>query len=213
MSRSYVVGSLLISLLAVPSVSTAGLMDYVHALSGPRIIGVIPVHCKLYFREGGSQCKVLDDVWKGKRVLLALEPRPFSNGELRVALETIGYFSTGNEAEGQEYGAFKVQMVSFDPIVEIGSISYKRVSLYHGVGASLNWLFVNDDVTNFGNKGYKIRLVGVTFPLPRLPELDVNVNLRIYPDGFGRDQFGFGLPVSGDRPSERVWGFSWGFAW
>lgn len=215
MSRSHLgtAGIVFIALLAFPRASSAGLMDYIHEMSGPQMIGGIVLHCKIYF-DGTPPCKILDDIWKGTRAVRNLETREFLNGDLRLAVETIIYTSTGTNSDGSNYLAGRVAMVAVDPMLEVGTFRYKDFKFYHGVGASLNRLFVND-VSDFGNKGLKIRPVAFTFPMPGRPdvELDVALNLRWYPDGFGSDQFGFGPRVNGDRPSEWLVGFSWGFAW
>jgi hypothetical protein len=212
MSRSYFVGVVMIALLAFPHVSSAGLMDYIHAMSGPQMIGGI-VHCKIYFDGPRPQCKILDDLLKGKDAIRRLDDDHFGPGEWRISVETIAYLATGKNADGNDYRRFDVQMVAVDPMFEVRSGNYNDLRFYHGVGASLNRLFVNDR-SDFGNIGVKIRPVAFTFPSGfQGVDLDIAINVRWYPDGFGSDQFGFGPLLTGDRPNERVYGFSWGFAW
>jgi hypothetical protein len=211
-SRLRAAGFVLVALLAFPRPGNAGLIDFIWGMSGPQVIGVIALNCKVYFDGAGSRCKVIDDVWRGKRAILAVVPEPFLDGRLRFEFETILFSSTGVNADnGDEYGPGQINMLALDPMVEIGSRRYKRLLFYHGVGAAINRVFVKDDLSDFWKAGVKIRPVAFTIDMN--PELDFAINLRFYPKGFGRDQFGFGSAPAGDRPSEWVYGGSFGFAW
>ena len=68
---------------------------------------------------------------------------------------------------------------------------------------SSHFLF-GPDFRRFTNAGFKLRPIGVEIG----DHWEVALNFRLYPDGFGADQFGFGPSPEGDRPFEYTWGFT-----
>ena len=58
MSRSHLgtAGLVFIALLAFPRASSAGLMDYIHEMSGPKMYGLRMVACEVYLTGGGRGC-------------------------------------------------------------------------------------------------------------------------------------------------------------
>jgi hypothetical protein len=77
--------------------------------------------------------------------------------------------------------------------------------MFHGVGATA-LMIASADFPRTANLGYKFRLGGVEWD----NGWSVGVNLRVFPDGFGDDEFGVGPPPTQDRPYERSIGVSVG---
>jgi hypothetical protein len=214
MSRSHLraAGIVLVVLLAFPRSGSANIIDVIWGMSGPQVFGFVVLHCKIYFDGTKPSCKEIDGLLKGKDVFLNFEPKEFTAGKLRVAVETIYFFSTGKNSENRdEYRPFRINMVAGEPMLEISSGKIKRFGFYHGLfGVSADRLLVKG-ASDFWKFGFKFRPIGIT--VATNPEIDFGFNVRLYPDGFGRDQFGFGSAPNGDRPREWLYGGFFGLAW
>jgi hypothetical protein len=188
-------------LLVEPKTAHAGLIDFIWDMSGPQMVGAV-LRCRVPLGGGTTQCEFVEkkvgiqsgqtDVMKG--------PRAWFNVEGAV------YTSTGKNESDIDFRAFRTHMLAFDPVVEYAWVSNDRVRLFTGAGATLQFLF-GDRFRRFGKAGFKVRPVGVELG----DHVELAFNVRLYPDGFGADQFGFGLPPTGDRPFERTFGFTAGY--
>jgi hypothetical protein len=197
----------LLVLLALPGVASANIIDYIWEMSGAQEIGAVVLDYKYELGSGRNR-----EVEFFGRVLTGNPATQFAESRTRLRLEFAAYVSTGHNTEGLNYKKFQAQMLAFEPILEVNSLDWRSFKFYHGVaGFSLDWLG-GPDIKTFGKIGFKFRPVGVLFYKRRV---DVAWNVRVYPDGFGNDQFGFGgLPPSGDRKSEVIWrGVSGGYSW
>lgn len=186
----------LLALLAVPSQGSANIIDLIWEMSGPTSVGYVP-YCKIALTGEVTECAL---GWLVKRS--TREPRTW------LSIEGGIYVSTGKNADRTDYRAGGTWILAFEPLLEARSGSRKGFTFHHGMGLAYNFLF-GGDFRRFNNAGLKLRPVGVIFHTRRL-RWDVAYNLRLYPDGFTPDEFGFGLRMDGDRTFERVHGFSVG---
>ncbi len=129
-----------------------------------------------------------------------------SESRVWVNLEGSVHFSTGKNEGDTDYRAFRTYMASFEPLIEVTSGSSGRVRFFHGAGLASHFL-AGPDFRRFTNAGYKVRPVGVEIG----DRWEFAFNFRLYPDGFGADQFGFGPSPSGDRAFEYTWGIVGGY--
>jgi hypothetical protein len=179
----------------------AGLIDIIWDMSGPQMVGLV-LRCRVPLDGGATKCDLVEkkvgiqagqtDVMKG--------PRVWFNVEGAV------YTSTGKNEGNTNYRAFRTHMLGFDPVAEYAWVSNDRVRVFSGAGATLQFL-VGDGFNRFGKAGFKVRPIGVEIG----DRVELAFNVRLYPDGFGADQFGFGPPPTGDRPFERTFGFTAGY--
>lgn len=186
-------------LLLRPTDAQAGLMDFIWDMSGPQMIGGV-LRCRVPVGGGTTKCTAVGFPVFGVKKLqsdVMTERRTWAN------LEGGVYTSTGKNDGNTNYRAFRTEMLSFDPMIEFASVSNKKVRIFHGAGGTFQFLF-GPDFRAFGNAGFKVRVFGAE--IGDLWELAFNV--RLYPDGFGADQFGFGPSPPGDRPFERTVGAS-----
>lgn len=187
-------------LLGTAATAHAGLLDLIWDMSGPQMIGGV-FRCRVPVGGGTTKCTAVGypvfGVEKGRTDVMT-ERRAWLN------LESAFYTSTGKNDGDTDYRAWRTEMLAFDPLIEIASVSNERVRVFHGAGGTFQYLFGPDVPTAFGNAGFKLRLVGVEVG----PEWEFAFNVRLYPDGFGADQFGFGPPPIGDRPFEHTVGGS-----
>ena len=172
-------------LLGFPRAGSAGFWEVIIEMSGPQMVGV-PVECRIGLSGGATfeYCKWLWDTFN-----LAGRGR---NEETRLWLTLEGgpYFATGVGANGDLYNPLDVYMLTFDPLLEVRSLGgTQKRALYHGAGFTTNFLF-GDNFKRFGNAGFKVRPVGVVFPIGGRASLDLSLTLRIYPTEFTPADFG-----------------------
>jgi hypothetical protein len=199
-----------LALLAFPRTGSAGIGEIILEMSGPQMIGFggeckfdLARHMKL------ENCKV----FPGMKVAGESGANP---AKYRLATESALYFSTGVGKHGDVYDKGEVLMLGVDPIVEARLVGDERLGIYVGAGATLNFILDKDDVpatvdAKVFNGGFKLRPFALSLPLPRGTRLDVEVNLRFYPDEFTPADFGHPeLPPAG-RDVEVVKGLSLAF--
>jgi hypothetical protein len=200
----------LLVLLALPGAAYADIIDYIWEMSGAQEIGAVVLDGKIEL--GNSNNKELEFFGQ---VLKGNPTTQFAESRTRLRIEFAAYVSTGHNTGGLDYRKFQAQMLAVEPILEVKSLEYGWLKLYQGVaGLSLDWLG-GPNIKSFGKIGFKFRPVGVIIKHHGRDRFEVAWNVRVYPDGFGNDQFGFGgLPPSGDRKSEVIWGgVSGGIIW
>jgi len=202
-------GIILATLLAFPGIARASIIDVIWRMSGPQLVGAV-LHCEYdpQFKGGSgetrNECRILDKKFAG-----TLQDR-----DMRfwwVSLDTGAYTSTGKDAEGHDYEAFKNNMVAFEPMLELGYKVGTHVRLHHGVAGLSYGVLFGPEFGTFDKAGLKFRPIGVTVNR----KFNISYTLRVYPNGFTADQFGFGdpLPEGTNREAEAVHGFSVGFIW
>ena len=187
MSRSHLgtAGLVFIALLAFPRASSAGLMDYIHEMSGPQMGSFLLVDCEYSLRDQNRSCYVYDH-----RVSGDTNVRQGSN--LWFTLAGGAYTSTWKDSKTGEYGWFENYMIAFEPMLFAGSSSRSR----HGIGLTYNFLF-GERFGRFNNLGVKI----VPFSIPLGPG-NLVITARYYPDRFTTADFD-AKPRAPEQPSKR----------
>jgi len=193
-----------LALFAFPREGSAHFMDFIWEMSGPQMIGVV-VGCEYDLQRKTTECRALDK--KLGRPGTGSSERP----KLWVALDSAAYFSTGKDSGSLEFDWFGTGMLAFEPLLTVRSYGDggEGLSVHHGlIGLSYDFLF-GKDFSRFDKVGLKFTPIGVTYK-----GVTASFNLRVYPNGFTPDEFGFG-PRQHDlsRPSETVIGFSVGRRW
>jgi len=171
--------------------SRAGVLDYIWDTSGPQFIGKV-FRCRHELKfEGAQKC----DPLFGRPVTapdvpawLTIEPAVY------VSLWKNSETDAGSDVE---FRLFRAAAFGFDPMLEIRSARGNGWTMYHGVGATA-LVMAGQNIARTGNLGYKARLLGVEWN----NGASLAFNLRLFPDGFGADEFGVTPPGPGDRPFE-----------
>lgn len=192
---------LVVALLAFPRAGSAGMGEVILGMSGPQLIGYPLIQCRVVLDSTARSCEVSGRTFAGR----------WAQSKIRLTLEGGPYFSTGKDAEGQDYQFFKIGMLAFDPMLEIESwrsTSENRFAVYHGVlGVSYNLLF-GSGFDSFTNVALKVRPIGVMFPAGKRFRVEVEYNLRLYPNAFSADEFGKVPLVPASTTGEAVHSFS-----
>lgn len=211
--RLAICGAVMIATFAFPGYARAGLADIIWEMSGPQMIGVL-VRCRVPLHEGATQC--------GVQLPLNPEPKAAANGQparevVWLALEGGAYVSTGHNSGGNDYKFGHIGMLTFEPMIEFGfagdiARAYEKDSeigaVYGGIGPMINRFLVKGPAESFTKYGIKLRPIAIAFSGWAL-----EYNIRIYPEGFTPDQFGFGPPRDFDRPFEAVQSISVSVPW
>ena len=184
-------------LLTLPRAGSAGLIEIIAEMSGPKMYGH-SYECRLRLDGTWDSCKASTFV---QNMFVTLDQ---PGRDMWLSLGGGYYYSADKTVNGNDYGFGDVQMATFDPILEIESKSWPvdysdlTFQLYHGVlGATLDVIFVQGETPTFFNAGLKLRPIGVVVPIPGLPgklkrklAFDYSFDLRIYPDRFTAEDFG-----------------------
>ena len=178
--------------------ASAGIIDIIFEMSGPQMIGK-GARCRVSAMGGVTRCDLFG-IPRGTS-----DPDIMTDKRWWVNLEGAFYTSTGKNEGNTDYEAFRTFMLSFEPLVEVASKNYGTVRVFHGIGLASHFLF-GPDFDSFTNAGYKLRPIAVEIG----NRWELALNVRLYPNGFGADQFGFGPSPPGDRPFEHTWGFTVG---
>jgi hypothetical protein len=197
--------AVLFATLVFPRQAHAGLGDIIWEMSGPQLVGAI-VRCRMPFGGGAAECGVT-----------ALDAKSANVEKVWYAIEGGGYVSTGHNSRGTNYRFGRIGMFAFEPMLEFrldGDISqaYERNSgkgaVYVGVGPMVNHFIVKGPTPAFTKYGVKLRPIAIAFSGWAL-----EYNIRVYPDEFTPDLFGFGPPTTGNRPFEAVQSISVSVPW
>ena len=203
MFRALLVTAVTAGMLAGSAIEArAGLLDYIWDTSGPPYLGWV-FRCRAVPKiRGDQQC---DKIFGGL-------PEKSLDSPFWVSLESgiyLQFFKDGKDNDGEPipFGIGHGVAFSFEPIVEFRGLHAKdgKWKMYHGAGASA-LVLASTDFHRVGNLGYKVRLVGY-----ERGRWSASFNIRIFPDGFGADEFGAGAPPVGDRSTEVAAGFAIGF--
>jgi len=193
-----------LALFAFPREGSAHFMDFIWEMSGPRMIGVV-VGCDYDLQRKTTECRALGKVL-GRRGADSPE-RP----KIWLVLDAAAYTSTGRDSGSFQFDWFETYMLAFEPMLTVRSYGDggEGFSLHHGlIGVSYDFLF-GSNFSRFDKVGLKFQPIGFTFRGFKL-----SYNLRVYPNGFTADEFGFGPRLHDlSRPHETVHGFSLGYRW
>jgi hypothetical protein len=173
------------------------------------MVGVI-IRCRIPLNGATKQCHV-----KLSAREKAAREAASGNRETEpvwLALEGGAYVSTGHNAGGIDYKFGRIGMFAFEPMLEFryaGDIVAAQVNpapktegkgaVYGGVGPMINSFIVRGSTPAFAKYGVKFRPIAIAFA-----GWGVEYNIRLYPDGFTPDQFGFGPRMKFNRPFEAV---------
>jgi len=197
--RLFLAASVVLAVLAFPRLGSAGIGELIIEMSGPQMYGFL-ADCRIAISGTFEQCKAVSVPFAG----------PGISSATRVWLSFEGGFYISTAAKG--FGHGNVRMLAFDPMLEIQTISKPRFAMYHGVmGASFNYLAVGENtagvnVPNFANAAFKLRPIGVVFPVGGRWRLEVEYNFRLYPNRFRPEQFGKAPDPAQKTTSEVVHG-------
>jgi hypothetical protein len=185
------------ALLGVPRPSNAGLLELIWEMSGPQMIGS-GASCLYTFGLQKVECRL-----GGVFLKAASDPEINLHGPFLV-LGGSALVSTSKDSDTQEYGWFDANMVAFEP----GVLVFSKVStsselrIAHGTGVTWGLLF-GENFRRFDKFGFSIIPIEVSYK-----KFIVAAKIRIYPNGFTDDEFGFGPRLDFDRPAETTYGFS-----
>jgi hypothetical protein len=193
---------LLVALLAVPRPSEGGLIEFIWELSGPQMLG-LGAGCAFDLAEEEFD-------WRFCRATLPLRTLRTTGDKTRPLLFLGGEyaFSTWKNAGDVDYALFKIHRLAFTP-----ELSYELVrgtptcpGIYAGAG--ITWeRFFGADFKPFDKFGLTL----TPLELILRQKYSVAIKIRVYPNGFTPDEFGFGPRLDYDRPTEVAFGaaFSW----
>ena len=115
--------------------------------------------------------------------------------------------STSKDSDTQQYGWFDANMVAFEPGVLVFSKASDSSELRVAHGTGMTWgLLFGDNFRRFDKFGFSIIPIEVSYK-----KFIVAAKIRIYPNGFTDDEFGFGPRLDFDRPAETTYGFSFSY--
>jgi len=184
--RAAVIGLALVTMMGLPHAGSAGVLDVIWELSGPRMIGV-GLYCR--FTLDGKSVSCLPAKQEEALLEQARRHRPW------IATEGTFYFSIPKN--GFDYG--DAYMIAAEPSLEVPwPVKVDKWLVYSGAGITYDGLF-GPAFFAFDNFGYKVRAIGF-----QRKGWGLSYNLRFYPDDFGRDLFNRAPPFTGNRPSEVV---------
>ena len=109
--RLWMVASVFALMLLGPRVAEAGIGEFIWEMSGPQMVGG-GVQCKFHLTGGLDICYVSFPL--PAPLIAADAPKP----RFRVSLDGGVYVSTGKNAGGVDYEAWKTWMLAFDPMIE-----------------------------------------------------------------------------------------------
>jgi len=190
-------------LLGVPRVGEAGLVEFIWKMSGPQFLGP------------GFGCTfngklVLQDCQAATAVFTIERERRRTDLRYRGPLIFIGselQFSTGlNGSDGTDYKLFQLWRAAFTPGVSFWAFNVKGVPVYAGAGVSWDLLF-GKDFSAFDKFAITVTPAEVLFR----ERHSVAFKLRIYPNAYTSDEFGFGPRRDYDRPVETAIGFAYSY--
>lgn len=200
--RTVCAGMFAFALLGTPRLVHAGLVEFIWKMSGPQFIGA-GYGCSFDFKLVRQDCRVTTvfaaEEERKRRDRPVREPYFFAGGELQ--------FSTGrNDSDGSDYKAFQLWRAALTPSVSFYAFDAGKVPIYAGAGVSWDLLF-GKDFRRFD----KFAITVTPAEAVIRENHAVAFKLRIYPNAYTSDEFGFGPRQDYDRPTEVAWGFSYSY--
>ncbi len=194
--RIAVLGVFLFAVLGVPRTGHAAWFEFIWEMSGPRMIGA-GLSCSYSLKLQRQECE-----W------VKQNPGHETTGSRGpfIVLRGAYMFSTDHDSKTQNYDWFDAQMVAVEPELtfrsKVGTPGGFRIS--HGAGISYDVLF-GSDFSTFDKFGFTITPVELSYKC-----VSIAARIRVYPNGFTDDEFGFGPRVNFNRPAEATYGFGLG---
>jgi hypothetical protein len=185
------IGLALLMLVGLPRAGSAGVLDIIWELSGPRMVGY-GLYCR--FTLDGKSVSCLPGRQEQALLAQAENHRPW--------IATEGYFYFSIPKNGFSNG--DVYMLALEPSVEIPLTKYGDTLFYSGAGITYDGLF-GPAFFAFDNFGYKVRPIAF-----QRKGWGVAYNIRFYPNDFAHDLFNPAVSASvpSDRPKEIIHTFS-----
>ncbi len=170
------------AILTAPDSAGAGIIDFIHEMSGPTMIGV-PIGCDFAIDSNVHQCRISEKHLSGDY--------DFRKSETRRLWLSIGggvYTSWGNNSTMRKFEKGKIWLFAYEPMVHLRSYQTpgtRTVAIEHGVLGLSYFLLKGTDFKRFDNVGLKLIPVEV-----RYKQFSVGYTMRIFPNGFTAEQFG-----------------------
>ena len=195
-------GIFVFALLGVPRVASAGLIEFIWKMSGPQFIGA-GFGCT-YDRDFVRQnCRL-------GTAALAIERQRDQDREFRGPYYFLGgelQFSTGrNDEDGSDYKVGQIWRGALTPSVSYRALQARNVPIYIGAGLSWDLLF-GKDFSAFDKFAIAVTPAEAIFGEKHA----LAFKLRIYPNAYTSDEFGFGPRQDYNRPWEVAWGVSYSY--
>jgi hypothetical protein len=219
MSRQRVGAIVFFVAIMCPRPSSADILDVLWKMSGTQQVSLFPLEVRIPL-QGEQKRKdtsvVIYDYAAFKLEDPPADPKVAADRKLLaerlaerlwLAINVTAYTSTGTNSSGNDYRFGRTHLLAIEPLVEHAFPRNRH--LYYGLGASYQRVF-GPDIQAFDKFAFKIRPIGVQAG----KFFDLALNVRVYPNGYTSDEFGFGTRQQDmNRPAEVVWGFSYGFSW
>ena len=215
--RTACAGFLVFALLGMPRAGEARLIEFIWKMSGPQFLGggggctfdtkLVRQNCKL----GTAAFKIQEERDRRKRANLTEQrfrgPFIFIGGELQ--------FSTGlngpdgpDGTEGPDYKVGQIWRAAMTPALSFWAFDVRETPIYVGAGVSWDLLFGKD----FGAfDKFAITLTPAEALLGKSKKHSLALKLRIYPNAYTPDEFGFGPRQDYNRPVETAFGFAYSY--
>ena len=185
--------------LALPSVVKAGIIDFIWEMNGPQMIGFL-TNCEFDLHDDRHECRLVD------KIHLSGDRQFREQRRLWLTLTGGVYFSTGKDSDTNEFEFGNVQMLAYEPTLDLRSLQSRDWKIDHGVMGVSYFYLIGSNFKNYDNIGLKLVPIAVTYK-----RFNIAYNFRIFPNGFTSEQFG-GEPESvADKRSELVHGISFGY--
>lgn len=203
--RTTCAGFFVVALLGMPRVGEAGLVEFIWKMSGPQFLG-LGAGCTYDTNFVLQNCKV-------GTAAFALQRERAQRGErFRGPFFFVGsevQFSTGwNGSDGTPYEAFQLWRAAFTPGVSYWAFDVGGRPVYVGAGVSWDLLF-GKDFRAFDKFAFTLTPAEVL--LGRREKHSLALKLRIYPNAYTPDEFGFGPRRDYNRPTEVAFGFAYSY--
>jgi hypothetical protein len=195
-------GIFVFALVGLPHVAHAGLIEFIWKMSGPQFIGAgfgctydrnfVRQDCRLGTAAFAiERQRAQDQIARGSYLFLGSELQ----------------FSTGlNDADGSDYRVGQIWRAAVTPGVSYRAFQARDVPIYIGAGLSWDVLF-GKDFSAFDKFAISVTPAEAIFRQKHA----LAFKLRIYPNAYTSDEFGFGPRQDYNRPMEVAWGFSYSY--
>jgi hypothetical protein len=209
--RTACAGFFVMALLGMPRPGEAGLIEFIWKMSGPQFLG-LGAGCTFDTKLVRQNCKLGTAAFKlqqerDRRRFANLREQTFRGPFIFVGGEL--QFSTGlNDADGTDYKVGQIWRGALTPALSFWAFDVKQTPIYVGAGVSWDLLF-GKDFSAFDK--FAITVTPAEALLGRSKKHSVALKLRIYPNAYTSDEFGFGPRRDYNRPTEVAFGFSYSY--
>lgn len=196
-------GIFVFALVGLPGVAHAGLIEFIWKMSGPQFIGA-GLGCTFAPDFALHNCRL------GGTAALEIERQRAQDPRARGPYLFVGgeaQFSTGlNDSDGSDYKVGQIWRTALTPGVSYRAFQVREVPIYIGAGLSWDLLF-GKDFSAFDKFAISVTPAEAIFR----QKYALALKLRIYPNAYTSDEFGFGPRQDFNRPTEVAYGFSFSY--